>query len=441
MHECHSESLAVVLVPKAEAIMRENKESIRNQATRLLQEFRADYDRANKEIQHRFVNLNASQSEHGRLLLEYKDLLEIHGDQLTKLKDDISLVLIKLGRHETLHADQIHHLEELKAIQPDKLAQPAVLRVDPATQKEIHMSDITNDNHTERQIEDWRSISWSSIFFGTMVALAISIMLHVLGLGVGASTADTSARAGDTLATVGGVTGIWFLASTAVSLFIGGFVASTLAHTFTGQRAAIYAFGVWALSTLITMSVLVPALVKGAGNAVTATGTIADRAGRIIGSAGGGAVNLGQNAPYGLVDRLQSTLIGTPSGQVDQNAVQDVKSLIGQRFIQGEWTSQQRDQLVSSIAKIANISPEDARRRVDEAQNTISNTVEQAQQKARQAAEVTRQAIATAAYSAFAAMLVGLLASFFGARYGELDEEHLPPFARIRFQRPEPLRR
>jgi hypothetical protein len=67
-------------------------------------------------------------------------------------------------------------------------------------------------------------------------------------------------------------------------------------------------------------------------------------------------------------------------------------------------------------------------------QNTINYTIEQAQRKLQQAAEATRQAIATAAYSAFGAMLVGLLFALWGAHFGELDEEHLPSFARIRFR-------
>jgi CHASE3 domain sensor protein len=123
-----------------------------------------------------------------------------------------------------------------------------------------------------------------------------------------------------------------------------------------------------------------------------------------------------------------------PSGQVDQAAVGDITRLLGQRLTGGEWTTQQHDQLVNDVAKAASISPDDARRRVDEVQNTISSTLEQARVKLRQAAEATRQAISTAAYSAFAAMLVGLLFALFGAHYGEMDEDRLPTFARIRFQ-------
>ena len=296
------------------------------------------------------------------------------------------------------------------------------------------MADPEDKIHREPELEDWRSLSWSAIIFGTLGALAVSVMLYVLGLGVGASSADITSRPSDALALIGGVTGIWFLCSTAISLFIGGFIASTLAHTFTGRRAAVYGFGVWALSTLITMAVVAPALVTGTGRAITTAGTVVDRAAALLGTVGGTVAQAGQNAPAGLLESLQRTLVGTPSGQVDQAAVQDITRLLGQRFTQGEWTPQQRDQLANDVAKVANISPDDARRRLDEAQNTINATVAQAEQKLRQAAEATRQAIATACYLAFAAMLIGLLAAFFGARFGERDEEHLPFFLRIRLR-------
>jgi hypothetical protein len=40
------------------------------------------------------------------------------------------------------------------------------------------------------------------------------------------------------------------------------------------------------------------------------------------------------------------------------------------------------------------------------------------------------------AYWAFAAVLIGLIASLIGARYGSLNEEDLPRFARLRTYHP-----
>jgi hypothetical protein len=88
--------------------------------------------------------------------------------------------------------------------------------------------------------------------------------------------------------------------------------------------------------------------------------------------------------------------------------------------------------LNDAVAKVAKISPDDARRRVDEAENSINGAIQQASDTARRAAEVTRQAAAGASLWVFASMLIGVIAAIFGARYGERDERDLPAFVRLR---------
>jgi hypothetical protein len=284
------------------------------------------------------------------------------------------------------------------------------------------------DERAVAQLDTWRDLSWAAIIFGAILALSVSIMLQILGIGVATSSVDTNQRASDALTTVGGISGIWNLAATAVSLFIGGFVASTLARTFSSGRATIYGLGVWAITTLVATAVIVPAIFSGAGNTLSAAGAVADRAAQAVGGAASGASQL---LPSGIADRVQRTLIGN-AGDVDQNAVQQITTLIVQRA-SGEWTPQQRAQLNDAVARAAKISPDDARRRVDEAESAITSAVQQASDTVRRAAEATRQAVAGASFWVFASMLIGAIAAVLGARYGERDEKDLPSFARLRF--------
>lgn len=295
---------------------------------------------------------------------------------------------------------------------------------------------IMSDNIVERShLDMWRPLSWSSIFLGALLALAISASLHILGLGITASAVDTNNKASDTLITVGGVSGVWFLVATAISLFVGGFVASSLAHTFTSSRAAVYGLGVWAMTTLVSIAVIAPALINGAGSAANTAGAVVDRAASVLGASGNTAGQAAQNAPNGLLERVERTLIGSNNGQIDQNAMREITNLVSQRIYQGNWTPQQREQLNNAIAKAANIPVDDARRRVDEAQNSIDSTIQQASEGIKRAAEAARVALAGAAYWAFASMIVGFIAALFGARYGELDEKDLPSFARLGYRR------
>jgi len=144
------------------------------------------------------------------------------------------------------------------------------------------------------------------------------------------------------------------------------------------------------------------------------------------------ASGVSQLLPSGIVDRVQRTLIGNNTGDVDQNALQQITTLIGQSA-KGDWAPQQRAQLNDAVAKAAKISPDDARRRVDEAENAVNSAIQQASDTARHAVEVTRQAAAGASLWVFASMLIGVIAAVFGARYGERDEKDLPAFVRLRF--------
>ncbi|MBT3070384.1 hypothetical protein KKP04_05830 [Rhodomicrobium sp. Az07] len=297
------------------------------------------------------------------------------------------------------------------------------------------MVDTTYDTSRVHDGEDWRAISWSAILFGSLVALSVAAMLHVLGLGITASSVTDQERPTDALMTIGGVAGIWYIASTAVSLFVGGFVASTLSWTFTGKRAAIYALGVWAITTLVVALAFVPPIIRATTGAVSAVGNVAERAITTVAGAGEAAGQAAGNIPSGLVDNVRQRL-GIPAGtQVDQGAIRDITQLVGQRLTQDQWTPEQRDRLASALGRAANVPPEEARRRLNEAESGLNATIQEARETVRQALEATRQAIAGAAYWTFAAILAGLIAAYFGARFGERDEDQLPTFARIRMHR------
>ena len=67
-----------------------------------------------------------------------------------------------------------------------------------------------SDDKVEAQLDYWRDVSWSAIIFGALLALSVSVMLHILGIGVTASSVDANACVRRPF-TLGGVSGIWSL--------------------------------------------------------------------------------------------------------------------------------------------------------------------------------------------------------------------------------------
>jgi hypothetical protein len=302
----------------------------------------------------------------------------------------------------------LRRIHERRVLRP-RLTQPNHVFVVPLIQ--LSWSTTITDQFETRPAQpvetkplDWRHISWSSIIFGALFALALSAMLHLLAIGVTASISGNANPASSDMVKIGGASALLFIVATVISLFIGGFVASSLAKTFSAGRAMTYGLGVWTLTTLIVLAVTVPAFLRTAGNAASTAGTVIDRTGNALGQAAD------QNS---LFRQAQTTLLGTDVSQVDQGAAQDIARLIGLRVTQGNWTQQQRDQLASDVARAAKISQDDARRRVTEAENTIADTV-------RKGAKTTRKTVEGTAYAFFTTMLVGMIAALIGAYFGEM---------------------
>ena len=73
-----------------------------------------------------------------------------------------------------------------------------------------------------------------------------------------------------------------------------------------------------------------------------------------------------------------------------------------------------RDRAVDSIARTANISPDDARARLQQAEDQARQTADNVKQKAQEAAEATRKGLASAGLFGFAALLLGGIAAIIG---------------------------
>jgi hypothetical protein len=294
---------------------------------------------------------------------------------------------------------------------------------------------MANTNTVGAQLDSWRPLSWSALIYGSIIALAIALMLQILGVGVASSIADPSAQLSDNLTMLGSVGGIWCVVATAIGLFVGGFVAANISRTFSDERAVLYGLGVWAICALITISVAASSLASLTANVAAVTTEVA---GGTLQAAGNVAGRLAQNGnlPNSIMQGIDRTLRGTSQGQVNPQGAQQILSIIQQAATQGQLTPPLRQQLEGAVATTFNISQDEARTRVATVQRQLNSAVGQVQQTAREAARTTLNTTSLGAYWAFAAVLIGLIASLIGARYGSLNEEDLPRFARLRTYHP-----
>lgn len=266
----------------------------------------------------------------------------------------------------------------------------------------------------QRRSPRFNGASWGAIFAGVVTALVVQLLLNVLGVGIGASTLDaTSAAANPSAAGFSTTAGIWVVASGIVASLAGGVVAGRLCGSSIANTARWHGFVSWAATTLVIVYLATAAAGGIIGGAFSALGSTIGAAGRGAASAASGvAANTDGNALEAQVRQLVN-----PN---DAQSVQD--SIIG--YIRASSSGDTagadaaRDRAVESLARVANISPDEARNRIAQAEQQYRQAADTAKQKAAQAAEATRKGLASAGIFGFGALALGALAAWLGGGLG-----------------------
>jgi vacuolar-type H+-ATPase subunit H len=114
-------------------------------------------------------------------------------------------------------------------------------------------------------------ISWGAIFAGTLTALAVVLMLNLLGLGIGLTTIDPMTEA-NPLKGLGTGALIWMGISNLVALFVGGLVAGRMSGLPSNSDGGLHGFLAWALFAMISIYLItssIGTMVNGMSSAIS----------------------------------------------------------------------------------------------------------------------------------------------------------------------------
>lgn len=149
------------------------------------------------------------------------------------------------------------------------------------------------------------AVSWAAVFAGGIGALATSIILLELGMGLGFASTSAWPNSGASLATLGVMGGVWLILTQWIASGIGGYLAGRLRTKWTALhtdevffRDTAHGFLAWALGTVM----MVLLLAFGGSSTLNASSRVA---------ANPAAAQMASNAsPSGT---LSPTLPGTPA--------------------------------------------------------------------------------------------------------------------------------
>ena len=220
----------------------------------------------------------------------------------------------------------------MSQVESNKHPQKPVLAVDVSASR---------SQKGEGMLESVKRISWGSVIAGVLIAIVIQIALSLLGIGIGLSTVDPKTEQNPT-AGLGIGTAIWYIVTSLVALFAGGWIAGRLAPTRRLFDGIIHGILAWSLVTLLTLYFL-----------TTTIGSILGGVGKLVGNT--------------------MSVVGNVAGQGVQAAAPAIKDAMKDQGIDLSSLKQQATTLLRQTGK-AGLQPEALSRQADAAKNQVSNS-------------------------------------------------------------------
>lgn len=277
-------------------------------------------------------------------------------------------------------------------------------------------------------------VSWSAVIGGAFVAASLTLILTILGVGLGLSSVSPWAGAGATTATIGAAAIVWLVVTQAVALGLGGYLAGRLRTKWSAVhsdevyfRDTAHGFLVWAVGVVITVVFLASAASSIVGSVAKLGGTAAV-GGIEFGSLSGPATatNVTSSTP-----RRQSIASGSSVYLTDslfrndragpdsaQSLRPEVERILAEAVRKGSLPAADRTYVAQVVAARTGMTQSDSELRVDAVYAQAKNLAADAELAARTAADEARQGAAKTSLWTFVALLVGAFCASFAATIG-----------------------
>lgn len=262
------------------------------------------------------------------------------------------------------------------------------------------------------------AVAWGPIIAGALTAGATTLILILLGSGLGLSVVSPWSSQGVSATTFAVSAAAWLIVVQWLSAALGGYLTGRLRTKWVNVhddevyfRDTAHGFLAWALATLLLVGLLGTALTSVVGGGVQAASTVASGAalGASAGAAGKDQASTQGNEVTGyFVDALfRPANPAAASAQGPEGAAAatgEATRILLSSAASGEVAPDDRTYLAQLVSVRTGLSQADAETRV----NAVLKRIDDAKAKAKEAADTARKAGLTTA-------LIGALALFIGA--------------------------
>lgn len=315
-----------------------------------------------------------------------------------------------------------------------------LLEVVMETQFTRNTANDYNENLTNTSLTNSSAVSWGAIFAGAAGAAALSLILLLLGTGLGLSSVSPWSNKGISGTTFSITTILWVTLTSLIASAVGGYIAGRLRSrwlaTHTDEvyfRDTAHGFLAWAVATLATATLLTSVIsaIVGAGaqaGASIAGGAVAATAAATTAKTENSTPTDSDNTlvPYFLDmlfrKNIDPTAAITPPANVPEPGTAASKAEVTRIYI----NAIAKDSLPVDDAKYAaqlvaqntGLTQQDAEKRVTDTFKLLQTKLRETETAARAAADQARKATAYGSLWLFISLLIGAFIASLTAIYG-----------------------
>ena len=268
-------------------------------------------------------------------------------------------------------------------------------------------------------------VSWAAIFAGAATAAALSLLLIMLGAGLGFSAVSPWANEGVGAKGLGITAIVWLALTQIIASGMGGYLAGRLRVKWANMhgdevyfRDTAHGFLSWAVATLVTATLIAGSISSVIGSGVQAGANVASGAASAMSTAAASHAdkNTGNSSDY-FIDTLFRDDRGTA---VSEDAAHGIVTRIFVRSLgnDGQLSGEDRTYLAQIVAQRTNLSQAEAEQRVDQVYAKAHQAVEDAKVKAKEAADTAAKVAAWTTLWMFISLLLGAFFASLCATFG-----------------------
>lgn len=260
-------------------------------------------------------------------------------------------------------------------------------------------------------------ISWPAIFVGVVLAVAIQLVLALLGAGIGFSLVDPVQGSTPSAGGFGIGAGIYWILSTIAALGVGSYAAARVSGVHDRFDGLVHGLTIWGVTLILTLYLVTSAVGGIIGGAFRTIGTVASVAGQGVGaSAPTIAKAAGVNA-----DDLQAqasayleTAPADPAAMTPQEAQKEIASQLPDLAAGGAKGKVAEDRIVTIVAAQQKIGRPEAQQKVDHAKARFVAAKNDTIETAKSVADKAAGGAAGTSFTLVVALLIGAAAAGFG---------------------------